>query len=54
MKWDLRSLLIGLFFMACSVICIGSLVQGVKGSYLYAGILLFTVVGLGFLKKAKR
>lgn len=54
MRWDLRSLLAGLFFLACTTFCAITIVQGGRQSYLFVGVFIFTIVGLGFIKKAKR
>ncbi|MEG0923747.1 MAG: hypothetical protein RR313_02035 [Anaerovoracaceae bacterium] len=56
MKWDIRLLAIGIAFLIGSAIS-GYTILTTSGRiepYYITGLLVFAVVGIGFLKKAKK
>jgi len=51
---DLKFLLFGFFLLICSVLSIvGLLRKGYESSYV-SGIILFTLLGLAFIRKSKK
>ncbi len=52
MKFDKRCLIIGICFLIGTLLCVVSMLQGHKDSYFITGAVVFTIAGIGFIRKS--
>lgn len=53
MHWDKRRLGIGIAFLICTCLCVLGWVRQGFTSYYLTGSILFTIVGIGFIRSAR-
>lgn len=53
MHWNKQRLSLGILLLACTVLCIFSWLQKGFSSYYLTGTILFTILGVGFIRSAR-
>lgn len=53
MYWDKRKLGMGIAFLICTCLCILAWIRQGFSSYYLTGSILFTIVGVGFIRSAR-
>ncbi|MGN0659997.1 MAG: hypothetical protein ACI4LA_10405 [Emergencia sp.] len=52
--WDKKNIVLGAMFAFFALFCLVSLIRGGRDSYYITGVCVFTVVAVGFLKRARK
>lgn len=53
MNWDKRKLSLGVGLLACTVLCVIGWIGKGFSSYYLTGTILFTILGIGFIRSAR-
>lgn len=53
MKWDKRYLFIGILFLILAVNCVAFLIHKDFSTYYVSGLVIFTFLGIAFIRRAK-
>lgn len=53
MNWNKQRLCLGIFLLICTCFCVFSWIRQGFSSYYLTGTVLFTILGIGFIRSAR-
>lgn len=54
MNWNKRNIAVGIMFIILALVCLSAILRHKYDSYYITGVVIFTIVALGFLKRARK